>query len=345
MRINAYGALLFFAVLNTSLSVARGQSVKAHEQSAPITSENPPLMTKSNSVAEGMIMGGREFATERLNVRGSHPISSLRTNESFAQFDFSIGQLDSDEYKDVDGKNMSIESKTNLAHVGLGATAVLTNGIRLGAHIDTADDIARVRSRNSDASLKTKLAVNDASFFGAIGVTQNFGIGLNMLMVDRKISSKQESATIAWPAVMGMLENAEVTFDYLQGNSSTNIDGHWRLTSIIGLGNSNFLTALLSRAKSDNGTAYWDTNLGWRAKTSNRGSMGVDLMYTQQLDDQDGNCIAPAGRGIKADIDFKISDKVVVSAGGSVQGGRCVANGLTTVLLARQYKGALTLVF
>ena len=301
------------------------------------------LMTNSTSIASGMVMAAKYMPTDTLGQQSAHPIISLRQNKSNAQFDLGLGSYASNIKS---GDNFETESTTSITHVGLGTTIVSTQGIRFGARIEIIDDPIKVKTKKPvESSRKVKFSGQDVSFFAAAGVTQNFGMSLNMTMADRKLGDDKESANLISPAVMGMFDQTEVIFDLAQANEDVAMDGHWRLSAIHKLESGTFMTGHLMRVKPNAGDDYWDIALGGRKKSSSLGSFGAEFLYSQQKDGTSGKCAVPALFGIRADVDHELTAAQLASLGAQYVTGSCSYDRIKETVDDLELKAAFTMIF
>ena len=324
-------------------SEAQDKKSSANKFTPATSATGPTLMTSSTSIGSGMGNAAKYMPIEVLQFTNAHPITSLRKNQSEVQFDLGVGQLTT---TTKDGNVTDVTSTASLMHIGLGTTVVTASGLRLGAHAEIADDPIKVKSeRFISATTKVKVSVQDISFFGAAGITPNFGMGLNVIMADRKFGDNKETATILTPAVMGMFDNTEIIFDLIQSNDDVGINGHWRLSAMQRLDSRTFLTGHLMRVQPNTGDDFWDLAIGGRKKKSNLGSFGAELLYTQQRDGDNDKCSSPSSLGVRADIDHEISESQVVSAGTSYEAGKCSYDKVSKTQNAIQFKAAFTSTF
>lgn len=332
---------------STAFSQTKRKRLASNAEVIPAKPASTPgpragLMTTSTSAASGMSMAAKYMPTDFLQLTSAHPITSLRKNQSDAQFDLGVGQVSSETKSSGTGS----ESDVSLMHIGLGATAVLPAGVRLGAHVEIADDPIKVKLKSPfNTSTKVKASAQDVSFFAAAGVTSQFGLGLNVIMADRKVGDTHETATIMSPAVMGMFDKTEVTFDLIQSNDDVGTAGHWRVAAVHRLENSTFLTGHLMRMQPTEGDDYWDMAVGARKKQSTLGSFGAEFLYSQQHDGKNSECSAPGQFGVRADIDHELSTSQVVSAGAAYGRGSCSSKGTEKTTSALELKGAFTMAF
>lgn len=341
---------LFAAQATKTVKVAQGSKPAQPTQSANSDTPRPaptpgftPLMTKSNSVASGMTMGAKYMPTEVINHKNNHPITSLRKDRSDAQFDIGFGTIS---VKNKIDDIFEATYEASLMHVGLGTAIVTSQGIRFGAHVEIADDPIKYKVKKpKEFSEKTKVSGQDVSFFAAAGVTQNFGIGLDLTMADRKVGDKKESATLVAPAVMGMFDNTEVIFDMIQPNEDVYLTGHWRLAAVQRLNSTIFMTGHLMRERPYTGDDYWNFAFGGRQKYAASSSFGAELLYEQQHDTDKGKCSSPAEFGFKADVDHNFAANQVVSAGTRYSFGSCSYDDTKISTSDLQFKAAFTMGF
>ena len=155
---------------------------------SPAPSANAGLMTTSKSIASGMTLAAKDMPSDIFSLQGAHSITSLRDNKSSATFDLGLGNATSK----ISSSGLAYTADQSLMHIGLGTKIVSMSGIRFGAHLEIADDPVKTkRTKPRASSSTTKVSAQDLSFFAAAGLTPNFGMGLNILMADRKIGDNQ----------------------------------------------------------------------------------------------------------------------------------------------------------
>jgi hypothetical protein len=278
------------------------------------------FMMKSTSPAAGMVMGSKYTYDETRRFLTAHPVTSLRDDSSNAAFGLNLG---SQEYS-VKGSGYEVTSSGGPTVVTAKGTMVTANGLRVGANLVQGDFSYKrnLKIAGSSSSRNVRNSLQHIGFFAAAGLTPGFGASLALTMVDLKQGDDHETANIISPGVMVMMDKSEFVFDIGQSDKDTGIEGHWRLAMIHSLGQGLFATGELARMKPYEGDDYWRFAGGARMRSSSRGSMGAEFLFSQEWYRND-NCFLPTTIGARGDIDHELSSDKVVSVGGELLQGSC----------------------
>lgn len=300
------------------------------------------LMTKSSSVASGMSMRTKSNPRDQWNILGSHPIVSLRKNQSDVEFDLGMGNW----FLDTESKYAEVATDSSPMHVGMGTTIVTATGIRFGVHAEIGDHPLKVKVKKPVAlSTRVKQSLQDISLFAAAGITEQIGFSMNLIMADRKVAGESETGTVFSPAIMGMFETAEVIFDMIQAHEDLGIFGHWRLNLIHEYASARYLTAEMTRVLPNSGDDFWRFAVGGRQRISSHGSMGGEILYQQAYTNDAGQCVRPALIGARGDIDKEISANQIISFGAHFDAGKCAYSDVETQAGSIQFKGGFAVLF